>query len=263
MNEFKKELNIDQVNLEISKIQNPLTFLFLLLTTVDKINDHDLSIILRLYLKHHYNIALTCNLKKIFINELINHNKSWSVLINFYKLLQKKISLVLSIKKVHLIYENDKFWKLTIDKQLDYLYQIKEQFLSVFDCSKGGVPYFLKLIAIFKTDKYNREEIYNDVRNRLIILLKILPVKLFETLDIPLIHINDFYQLTNEGLVKYLIIIYEKFIELLNYIIKLFDAYNIICIKLNNLLDPVIININSNIIDSEIETNDITFFCNL
>jgi hypothetical protein len=255
-------MDIKQINLEISKIKNPIIFLFLLISDINKIHDNDLSIILRLYLKHHIDIAINYNLKKILINELVNHNNSKNVLNNFYKLINKKVSLIFTIKKLYEIYNNKIFWKLQLNEQIDFLQKMKEHFLSVYDCSRGGIPYFIKLASILKTDRYNRNEILTDIKNRLIIILTIFTPKIFQTLEIPLININDFYELSNDELIKYLIIIYEKLLELLNQTIKLFDIYNIICTKLSNLLNPVTININLKSIDSEIEPTDIIFFCN-
>ena len=41
---------------------------------------------------------------------------------------------------------------------------------------------------------------------------------------------------------------------------KLFDSYNLVCIKLNNLYNPLIININTINIDSETEIDDIKIY---
>ena len=43
----------------------------------------------------------------------------------------------------------------------------------------------------------------------------------------------------------------------LNQTIKLFDSYNLICIQINNLINPCLIKINSVNIDSDTEYEDI------
>jgi hypothetical protein len=52
------------------------------------------------------------------------------------------------------------------------------------------------------------------------------------------ITISDLYNLSNENILKYIISIYEKISELLNQTIKIFHSYNMICIKINNLINP-------------------------
>ena len=141
--------------------------------------------------------------------------------------------------------------------QLDYLTNTKERFLSIYDCSKGGIPFHYKLAQLFKEGKYNKNEIINDIINRLLLVLSIFGKNVFISLQIPLITIKDFYELTEENILKYIIVIFEKFNELLNQTIKLFDSYNLVCIQLHNLISPSFIKINSSNIDSETECEDI------
>jgi hypothetical protein len=91
-------------------------------------------------------------------------------------------------------------------------------------------------------------------------LLDIFGKELFVSLEIPLIKLKDFYELSDENTLKYIIVIYEKFTELLNQTIKLFDSYNLICIQLNNLINPKFISIKSVHVDSETEDDDIKLF---
>lgn len=254
-------MDIKKTNLEISKLNNPIVFLFWIISYRDELTDYNLSILLRLFLKHHSTIALNYNLKEIFKNELTHFNSSWDVLNKFYKIIGKKMVLIMVIKKWYLVYDNKKFWQMNISEQNDYLQLMKDRFLAVFDNSKGGVSYINKLANLIKNKNSNRDFILEDAKNRLIIILNIFGNKLFQSLEIPLISLDDFYQLSNENLIGYFIIIYEKFLELLNQTIKLFDSYNLICIQQNNLLNPIIVNVNSKSIDSETEAEDIQLFC--
>ena len=250
-------IDINKTNFEISNIGFPLIFLFRLISLIDTLDDYSTSIILRIFLKHHTTIALTINLKKIFSDLLIKTSLSWQVLDDFYKILHKKIHLVFVLKKWNSVYNNLYFWSLNIREQNEYLLNMKEHFLSIYDCSKKGLPFHIKLQSIFKEIGSNRNAIIENIKERLIIILNIFGAKVFECLEIPLISINDFYKLTNDNLINYLTVIYDKFNELLNQTIKLFEAYNLACIQLDNLLNPIIININSLNIDSETEVDDI------
>jgi hypothetical protein len=258
-NDNENENNIDnsQIINNIENIKNPIIFLFNLISYKNKLGDYNLSIVLKLFIKYHTNILLEYNIKKIFIDELDINSISLNVLNNFYKLIAKKLSLVLVIKKWQVLYNNNDFWMLSIHEQIEYLLNIKNKFKSIYDCSRGGTPYHYKLAHIFKDNNYCKKEIMEDIINRLIYILDIFNKDIFISLDIPLILLSDFYNLSNEYILKYIISIYEKFSELLNQTIKIFNSYNSICIQLNNLINPSLIKINSVNIDSETEYEDI------
>lgn len=255
-----ENIDIKKTCSEISQIKNPLVFLFKLISYSSEIDDINFSIILRIFLKYHTNIGTNYNLKKIFISEIKDKYLSWNVLNDFYKLMNKKISLVIILKKWYDLFNNKQFWKLPLNEQIDFLINTKTYFLSLFDCSKGGIPLHYKISAILKNKKIDRNIIIDDLIDRLIKILNIFGSKLFLTLGIPLLTINDFTKLSDENIIKYIVVIFDKFNELLNQTMKLFDSYNLICIKLNNLYNPLFININTINIDSETEADDIKLY---
>ncbi len=256
-------IDIKKSNIEIEKIKYPIIFLFQLITYSNYLSDYDFSIILRLFLKNHITTALSINLKKLLKLELSDKIISWKVLDDFYKLIYKKMSLIVILNKWYLVYNNKTFWKMLLDKQIDYLQNIKLQFLSIFDCSKGGLPFYNKIAPLLKDGKIHiRHEILENIKDRLIQIFKMFGSKIFQSMDIPIITISEFYHLSNENIIKYLIIIHEKLDELLNQIIKLFNSYNLSCIQLTNLLNPIHIKINTQNIDSETEIDDIKLYCN-
>lgn len=255
-----QELNIKKTNLEISSIKNPVVFLFNLITHREELEDQNLCICFRLFIKYHSNIILDYNWKKIFLNELMLFPKSWDVLKNFYKLMDKKLALVFILKKWNLVYDNIFFWEMNVSEQIDFLQQTKERFMSIYDCSRGGLAYHYKLSSYLKNEAC-RYDILQDSIQRLKLILEIFGHKIFQSLDIPLIQVKDFLELSDENIVKYFIVIFDKITELLNQTIKLFDSYNLICIQLNNLINPKIVKISSVITNSETEVEDIKIFC--
>jgi len=250
-------MDINKVSEEIGDIKYPVIFLFSLIPHINSFDDQTLSIVLRLFLKHHHQIAMNYNLKYLFQNELNNKYISSNVLNDFYKLIGKKISLIMVLKKWYEVYENKEFWKLNILDQNEYLLNVKNRFLSIYDCAKGGVPFCNKIIMWFRDPKINKNIIMETIIDRLEIIVKIFGTKLFESLEIPLITITEFYQLSNENIIKYMIVIWEKFNELLNQTIKLFDSYNLVCIQLDNLINPILLKINDTNIESDTELDDI------
>lgn len=261
MENDSNKINIKNINTLISSNNNPLTLLFLFITFKNELTDDNLSVCLKLLLKNHSEIAFNYNIKQLFKKDLINYQKSWHVLNEFYKLMYKKMALILILKKWHSLYINKMFWNLFLSEQLDYLQRLKDRFLSIFDCSRGGAQYYIKLATLLKSNISNKHELLEDAKSRLILLLQLFGQPLFVSMGIPLITSIEFYELSTENLIKYFILIFEKFYELLNHTIHLFDTYNLVCIQLNNLLNPVIIKIDSIDIDSETEINDIQMFC--
>jgi hypothetical protein len=251
------QINIAKTWQEIEKIKYPSIFLFNLIAHKNDFDDYDLSIILRIFMKANGNFMLEYNIKKIFKNEVNQYSLTWCVLCDFYKIISKKITLVFILKKFHLAYENKIFWEMKTIDQSDFLINMKERFLSIYDCAKGGTPFHYKLAQLFKESKYNKKEILDDIVSRLCYVLELFGKNIFVLLDIPLITVKDFYELTNENILKYIIIIFEKINELLKQSMQLFDSYNLICMQLNNLLNPSFIKINTVNIDSETEDDDI------
>ena len=251
-----EHLNISHISTNIASIKNPLVFLFRLYSYKDDINDSQLSIIFRIFIKYHSHIFFTYNIKLLF-NDL--PPKTWNVIDQFYKLINKKIILLHIIKTWKDVYNNVSFWNLNIFSQIEFLRNLEHQFFSIYDCSKGGVPYYLKLIS-FRNTNYPKHEVYSDAVNRLTLILKMFGVKVFKSLEIPLFNINDFYDAPLEIIVGYFITIYEKFSELLNQTITLFDTFNLNSILLDNLINPILLNINSSIIDSDTDMDDINLF---
>jgi hypothetical protein len=244
--------------LKISQIKYPLVFLFRVLSYVNELDDINLSIILRLFLKHHFEIGILYNLKMILGIDLQKKILSINVINSFYRILNKKRLLTYILKKWHAIYTNKKFWKLETLEQIEKLYQIQNHFMSIFDCSKGGIPYHLKVYNLLKTEQ--KHFIIENIKERLELILNIFGEKIFINLNIPLICSQDFDKLTPEEMTKYLQIIFQKFNEVLTQTIKIFESFNYHCLELNNLLNPVNIQINTSFLDSETECDDIKLF---
>jgi hypothetical protein len=67
-------MNIKLISNEIEQIKFPIIFLFKLITYKNDISDKDMSIILKLFLKHHIYIAMEINIKiiiRILENKII------------------------------------------------------------------------------------------------------------------------------------------------------------------------------------------------
>ena len=240
------DINIIEEN--IKKIKNPIIFLFLLINIKEEISDFYISMILRIFLKYHNNIAFLYNIRKIFINEALPISNN--IIKEFYQLIHKKLCYLGILKKFKEIYTNNSFWLLDINQQINFIENKYEHFKSIFDVSKGTTLYQDKLIPLlFETN--NRQFILNETVQRLKILIELFGLKLFTILEIPIITINDLFESTNHNIYIYLNMIYKRFDELLSNILKTFENYYIICSKIDNLINPDIVIINQ--VDSEID----------
>ena len=235
-------MEIKKTSLEISNIKYPLIFLFNLIQYKNELGDTNLSIILRLFLKHHITIALDFNLKAIFENDFGDFKLCRAVLIDFYSIIKKQTSLIFILKKWFDAYDKKSFWLLNVEEQLERLTNMKHIFYGIYDCSKGGVPLFNKL----RTDNIiNNIDTKETIKERLIQLLNLFGMKLFKILDIKLITEEEYESNYSSDIIVYLLSIYEKFNNVLEQTIKLFDSFNFARKQLFNLLNPVNITIRS------------------
>jgi hypothetical protein len=138
-------------------------------------------------------------------------------------------NLVINIKEWKEIYVNDFFYDLSGEHQVFFLIQIKNYFLSIFDCSLGGDVFHFKLMKIFEKDNYNYKQIMEDIVDRLKKILEIVGVKIFEYLEIPLIKHSQLYILDHNQIIKYLSTIFIKIKELLEKTIELFKEFYEVC----------------------------------
>jgi hypothetical protein len=251
-------MDLYDANEKIKNIKYPYIFLFRLLTFKSDITDYNFSLILRLYLKNHIDSDLFTNLKIILSDDIADFKISSLIIENFYKFTNAKVILLMTIKKWYNIYNNDVFWKLNVNDKIDFLYNLKFKFLAIYDCSKGGVPFYMKLNSLYKNNNPSRLIILDNIKERLLLILNLFNIDIFNSLNIPLIKLSEFYNLDSKYLIEYLMLIFKKIIKLLNDTILLFENYNIICNYINNLLNPRQINIiESNDIANDYSINDI------
>ena len=235
----------------IISLKYPTIFLFKLLKY--NIDDKNISYILRIFLKHHYNYACSNNIASIFNNN--EYPKTIKIFENFYNLIKNKTILLLTIQRFVEEYDNKDFWDMQLNDQILFLKKTKHYFNSIFDCANGGLPFYYR-INLLLNNMY-RDEMMINIEERLLIILGIFDKKIFTYLEIPLIHVSDFYNLSSKDIIQYLSIIFTKFTKLLNNMINLFQEYYFVSDRLILLYNPII---NEESSESEVE-EDIELFC--
>lgn len=235
----------------IISLKYPTIFLFKLLKY--NIDDITSSYILRIFLKHHYNYACSNNIASIFNST--EYPDTIKIFENFYNLIKNKTILLLTIQKFVEEYDNKDFWDMQLNDQILFLKKTKHYFNSVFDCANGGLPFYYR-INLLLNNMY-RDEMMINIEERLLIILGIFDKKIFTYLEILLIHVSDFYNLSSKDIIQYLSIIFTKFTKLLNNMINLFQEYYFVSDRLILLYNPII---NEESSESEVE-EDIELFC--
>jgi hypothetical protein len=257
-------LDIKKLETEIELIRYPLIFLFSLVPHLDMIDDMNLSIIFRLFLKYHSESVCNYNIKKIFSKSIPTYFISLDILNNFQKLIKKKLIYTTILKKWKENYNNVKFWKLNTSDMIDYIIKLKTRFAAIFDCSKTNDPFHKKLHCyINKNNKWVEQSYYDineNIIQRLELILKLIGKKIFEVVEIPVITISEYESLSASDIIKYMGAIYERISKFLEDSIDLFTSYNMICMQINSMINPSIVNIAIKDIESETELDDIKYY---
>jgi hypothetical protein len=240
----------------IINLEHPTIFLFNLLKY--NIDDQTTSYIIRIFLKHHSNYACENNIASVFIYEN-EYPLTIKIFTDFYNLIKQKIILLMVIQKWLIYYDNNTFWDLELNNQITFLKEKKHYFNSIFDCANGGFPFYNKIMGLLNNEY--REEILYNIEERLLLILNIFNKKIFNHLEIPLILVSDFYNLSSTQIIKYLNIIYVRLNKVLDNMIYILEEYSFIYIRLQLLYNPIINEIkNDSDIDSDI-ASDIELFC--
>jgi hypothetical protein len=257
-------LDIKKLETEIALIKYPLIFLFSLEPHLDMIDDMNLSIILRIFLKYHNESVSNYNIKKIFSKSIPDYFISLGILSNFQKLLKKKIIYNTFLGKWKESYNNVKFWKLNTGDMIDYIINLKTRFDAIFDCSKSNEPFYKKLHCYINKNNKWLEKSYYDINeniiHRLELILKLIGKKIFNAVEIPVITMDEYESLDAYDIIKYMEAIYERISKFLEDSIDLFTSYNMICMQINSMINPTLVNIEIKEVESETELDEIKLY---
>jgi hypothetical protein len=235
----------------IINLKHPTIFLFKLLKY--NVDDITSSYIVRIFLKYHSIYACQYNIATIFNNTEYPH--TINILIDFYNLIKQKTILLMVVQKWVEQYDNKNFWDIDLNQQILFLKQMQHYFKSIFDCANGGLPFYYRVFSLL--NNMYKAEMMQNIEERLLLVLGVFDKKIFTYLDIPLIHVSEFYELSPKDIIQYLSTIYTKFTKLVNNVINIFQVYRFINDRLILLYNPII-NENS---DSETTSDDIELFC--
>lgn len=244
-----------------NKIQNldyPLSFLYYLFKSKNKIDDINLSLLTRYFLKHHFNIAIKYNLIKLSSILDKKHSITKKTIIDFYKLLIEKYEIGKKLILWKDAYPKKDFWDKNILEQINKLDNLKMIFYSNFDICKSNVLFHNKIYNILlfnKDDEFNLNHLINRLRN----IYLLFENDFFIKYNIILVKKNRFIEIDLNDKIKYCTYLFQKINKIILETTSLFEIFNYLNIQLNNLMNPYPIYLTKGIINSNIDINDILF----
>lgn len=182
------------------------------------------------------------------------------IILMFYKLIKDKLKVITLLIKWYGGYKNETFWNKDIANQIIHLKNLKLHIQGIFDNSMNGVPFGMKILPILQSNINNSREIVIDTCiERLSTVYKLLGVYFFILANIPTITVETFISYSNENKCNYINILYDKTNRILSQTIELFEDFNMINLQMDNLLNPINVNIEEDTtIDADVE--DIILF---
>lgn len=233
-------INWDKLEVSIKNIKNPLSIFYFIITSKKLMSDYELSLFIRYYLKYHSDNLFNYNFNGLN-NLIITYPLSYSIIKDFYFIINKKNELIKKIRKIRKTYIKRNFWKKTISEQIDHLNNDYKIVKSTFDSTKGNYSFIKNLIA--NKNLINKTIHEKEIENRLKILLNLLGIKFFMNNEILLITYDNLFEMTFESKIKYLSYLSVKIDVILQSYINIFEFYNSLNLQFSNILNPKFINI--------------------
>jgi len=240
----------------LKEIKYPHFLIFKFFNIIHLIDDYYAAIILRYLMKNNIDIFKKEPYYFISSNLPNSYTNTSEILQSFYLFYIQRTNKLLLIKKWFAIYDNKDFWQKNVNDQINDLHNLKNKVKCIFDNYKSPSSFIDKMGPIIKLNINNSKYlIFDSAIERLSAVLKLFGKKVFKSLKIPILSIDEFLDLEDENKIKYTFLVYSKILELLEFVISCFEEFNMADLKLNNLLHPKFINIEEIEID---EVDDIS-----
>jgi hypothetical protein len=239
------KINWDEFDKNIKDNKYPLVLIKKFFSSLHTVDDYNASIMLRYIIKN--NLDLFYDNPFYVLAENISKNKNPEVikiLEIFYEIVHTKVILLSNIKQWFDIYKNKKFWEKDQQEQIKELETKKNLIKANFDTSKGGISFRMKIIPILRNDNQQaKSDTIESICIRLRNILNYMGVDFFKKVDIPIFTLLEFYDLSSEDMIKYTNFVYVKIIDILEKFITVFEEYDMINLKFENLINPCFIHI--------------------
>lgn len=258
--------NWNTIDEKLKNLKYPLSFIYNIKNFQNKIDDYNLSLLLRFFFKN--NIELCINYPLFFLVNNLNKDKfkiSRNVVFDFYNSLKNKIYFTRCLIEFRDIFQNYeiKLKDLSFSEKRSKINEIIDYFRSHFDCSKSGYDGALKYLNNIKNSfnvyEYIENPVILELKNRLGKIVIFFGKDFFTKRKILLIEENQFDNFSNEEKVKYLLYFFLKTEKYLTNILNCYDLLNIFDNNIKQIVNPMPINISLDKMLSESESEDIDF----
>ena len=255
-----KKINWTTIDKQMKNLKFPLTFIYNILRSQNKIEDYHLSLIIRYFLKNHTKLTLECPLFVMFniLDDSFVITKN--VVNEYYSSILKKYIFIGTILKFKKSYTNNNFWKSDINEQRLLLENLHMVFKAHFDSSLSGLNGVIKLLSQLKCR--NNSVPLTHIKWRLSDSIKLLGIDFLKNNNILLISEKDFDKLEVSNKVKYILYYYTKVDKCFKLLINVYDLLIIYDIKIKQILSPKPIYINFTTIYSDNDTEDMNMLLN-
>ena len=238
----------------IHTMENPIIYMNHVLTDLKSYDDSMLCLIFKLIIKYHFDVMNKIDIS-CFKNQLINYPITFDIINTYYQLIYIQLNILPFLQKWKTIYINSRFWKQSIQNQIISLRKLRTTFLAIFDGSKGTMLFHINLLMT----QYNTYHV-DEMISRLTMVFKLFKYTFFDKIGCNVITLDSFIYMSYDEQKKYISTIFIKVIKTLNTYISYFELYDINRIKLENLSNPtILIEIDTDDVDSDIELNDLPF----
>lgn len=256
----KKNINWDTIDKQMKNLTAPILFIYKIIKIQDKIDDYNLSLIIRFFIKNHIELTMKYPLF-IMINMLSEEFIITKKVVNeYYSSILKKYILLETIIKFKNSFKKDKFWEKDLYIQKVTLENLLHIFKAHFDGSITGLNGVTKFASQLKFKK--NIVILNEVKNRLALSIKLFGCDFFNNNNIKILSIEEFENINTNEQIKFIIYYFLKVEKCLKLIINLYELLLIYDNKLKQIINPKPIYINFDRIYSDTDSDDIRLFTN-
>ena len=238
-------INWIKIDEEIKKCSYKHVLIFKFFNLMEFFDDKNASILLRIIVKNNMDIFI--NYPFFILCKYIPKDiypETVDFILSFYDLIKEKIKIILLLSKWYIAYKNEEFWDKEINNQIEDLTFLKHYIQALYDTSHGGISFGIKLLPILESNINNSKEYAIDTAiERLSLTYKKLGENFFKLAKIPIMTIEEFRNLPNEEIVRYVNLVHLKTVEIISQTIDFFEKYLMINLKIDNLLNPFYVNI--------------------
>lgn len=256
----KKDINWDTIDNQMKNLKSPLSFIYTIIKLQNKIDDYNLSLIIRFFIKNQTELTMKYPLFIMFNMLSDDFIITKKVVNEYYSSILKKYIFINTILKFKKSFQKENFWNKEISLQKNVLENLLNIFRAHFDASLTGINGVTKFASQLKFK--NSPVIFNEVKNRLSLTILLFGKDFFINNNIKILSDEEFVSLQLSNQIKFIVYYYLKVEKYVQLIINIYDLLIIYDNKIKQITNPKPIFINFNRIYSETDSDDIQLYIN-